>query len=88
MRRYSLRTKRIYLYWIKDYIRYHKLQHPTDFTDNHVVTYLSYLAISTQKSALNTLAFLYNQFLKQPLGDLGFKYAKRQQRLLIVLKFK
>ncbi|MEH6347818.1 MAG: integron integrase [Bermanella sp.] len=91
MRGYSLRTEKIYLYWIKDYIRYHKLQHPTDLTGNHVVAYLSYLAnsrdvaINTQKSALNALAFLYNQFLNQPLGDLGFKYAKRQRRIPIVL---
>ncbi len=91
MRGYSLRTEKNYLYWIKDYIRYHKLQHPTALTGDHVVAYLSYLAnsrdvaINTQKSALNALAFLYNQFLNQPLGDLGFKYAKRQRRLPIVL---
>ena len=91
MRGYSLRTEKVYLYWIKDYIRYHKLQHPTVLTGDHVVAYLSYLAnsrdvaINTQKSALNALAFLYNQFLNQPLGDLGFKYAKRQRRLPIVL---
>lgn len=91
MRGYSLRTEKVYLYWIKDYIRYHKLQHPIGLTGDHVVAYLSYLAnsrdvaINTQKSALNALAFLYNQFLNQPLGDLGFKYAKRQRRLPIVL---
>lgn len=91
MRGYSLRTEKNYLYWIKDYIRYHKLQHPIGLTGDHVVAYLSYLAnrrdvaINTQKSALNALAFLYNHFLNQPLGDLGFKYAKRQRRLPIVL---
>jgi len=91
MRGYSLRTEKIYLYWVKDYIRYHGLQHPINLTSQDVVAYLSYLAnsrnvaINTQKSALNALAFLYNQFLKRPLGELGFKYAKKQRRLPIVL---
>jgi integrase len=55
------------------------------------VAFLSYLAnrrdvaMNTQRTALNALAFLYNQFLNQPLGDLGFTYAKRQRRLPIVL---
>jgi len=88
MRGYSLRTEKVYLYWVKDYIRYHNLQHPVHLTSQDVVAYLSYLAnarnvaINTQKSALNALAFLYNQFLNQPLG---FKYAKKQRRLPIVL---
>lgn len=91
MRGYSMRTEKTYLYWIRDYIRFHHLQHPKDLAAEHVVSFLSYLAnrrdvaINTQKSALNALAFLYNQFLNQPLGDLGFTYAKRQRRLPIVL---
>ena len=91
MRGYSMRTEKTYLYWIRDYIRFHRLQHPKDLSGEHVVTYLSYLAnrrdvaINTQKVALNALSFLYNQFLNQPLGDLGFTYAKRQRRLPVVL---
>ncbi|MBA35600.1 MAG: recombinase XerD, partial [Oleispira sp.] len=30
-------------------------------------------------------AFLYNQFLNQPLGDIGFNYAKRQRNIPIVI---
>ncbi len=91
MRGYSMRTEKTYLYWICDYIRFHRMQHPKDLTPDHVVSFLSYLAnrrnvaINTQKTALNALAFLYNQFLNQPLGDLGFSYAQRQRRLPIVL---
>ena len=91
MRGYSMRTEKTYLYWICDYIRFHRMQHPKDLSPEHVVSFLSYLAnrrdvaINTQKTALNALAFLYNQFLNQPLGDLGFTYAKRQRRLPIVL---
>ena len=91
MRGYSLRTEKTYLYWIRDYIRFHNRQHPNNLSSDHVVQFLSYLAnsrdvaINTQKTALNALAFLYNQFLNQPLGDLGFNYAKRQRKIPIVI---
>ena len=91
MRGYSLRTEKTYTYWMADYIRYHHLKHPSELNAQHVVAYLSYLAnhrdvaVNTQKTALNALVFLYDQFLKTPLGDLGFHYAKKQRRLPIVL---
>ena len=91
MRGYSMRTEKTYLYWIRDYIRFHNRQHPMNLTSDHVVQFLSYLsnsrdvAINTQKTALNALAFLYNQFLNQPLGDIGFNYAKRQRKIPIVI---
>lgn len=91
LRGYSLRTEKNYLYWIKNYIRYHQLRHPSELSSDDVTRYLSYLAnqrdvaINTQRSALNALAFLYNQFLQQPLGELGFKYAKRERRVPVVL---
>ena len=91
MRGYSMRTEKTYLYWIKNYIRYHNRQHPNVLSSDHVVTFLSYLAnrrdvaINTQKTALNALAFLYNQFLKQPLGELGFRHAQKERRLPSVL---
>jgi integron integrase len=91
MRGYSMRTEKTYLYWIRDYIRFHNRQHPTNLSSEHVVQFLSYLAnsrdvaINTQKTALNALAFLYNQFLNQPLGDIGFNYAKRQRKIPIVI---
>ena len=87
----SLRTEKTYLHWVKRYIRFHKLAHPLDLTDEHVVQFLSHLAndchvaVNTQKTALNGIAFLYNQFLKRPLGDLGFNYAKQGRRLPDVL---
>ena len=53
-----------------------------------VEQFLTYLAVtrnvsaSTQKIALNALAFLYNRMLEQPLGDLGeFNRAKTPARL-------
>jgi integron integrase len=88
---YSMKTEKTYIYWIKFYIRFHRLKHPADLGDEHVVMFLSYLAnkrnvaINTQKTALNALAYLYNQFLQKPLGDLGFAFAKQGRRLPVVL---
>jgi site-specific recombinase XerD len=91
LRGYSLKTEKSYLYWIKYFIRFHKLQHPQNMGAEEVRAFLSflavekYVAINTQKSALNDLAFLYNKLLNQPLCDLGFQHAKQGRRLPIVL---
>lgn len=91
MKGLSLATEKTYLTWIKQYIRFHKLSHPKDLDSQHVIEFLSHLAnnlnvaINTQRTALNALAFLYNQYLKQPLGDLGFHYAKKGPRIPDVL---
>ena len=91
MRGYSLKTEKAYLYWIKYFIRFHKLKHPKDIGEREVTAFLSYLAneqcvaINTQKVALNAIAYLYNQFLQLPLGDLGFTYAKKPRKLPNVL---
>ena len=87
----SLRTEHTYIYWIKDFIRFHRLKHPATLGGDDVMAYLGYLAakrnvaINTQKIALNALAFLYNQFLQQPLGDLDFTFATKPRRLPEVL---
>ncbi|MEO9276074.1 integron integrase [Marinomonas sp. 5E14-1] len=91
LRGYSLKTEKSYLYWIKYFIRYHQLKHPTNMGPEEVRDFLSFLAveknvaINTQKVALNALAFLYNKLLDQPLGNLGFQHAKQGRRLPIVL---
>lgn len=88
---YSIRTEKTYIYWIKYFIRFHARQHPSALSADHVMSFLNHIAnsknvsINTQKTALNALAFLYNRFLKQPFGELDFKYAKQGRRLPIVL---
>lgn len=39
------------------------------------------VSVNTPKTALNALAFLYNQFLRRPLGDLSFAHTQRVQTL-------
>jgi integron integrase len=91
-RRYSKRTISTYITWIKAFINFHKKRHPKDMGEPEVIAFLSYLAVkrhvaaSTQGVALNSLAFLYNQFLNQPLGNMAeFKRSRRQAKLPIVL---
>ncbi|NYS62605.1 integron integrase [Vreelandella salicampi] len=87
----SIRTEKTYIYWIRSFILYNNCRHPSEMGAAEVVRFLGYLAtkrnvaVNTQRIALNALAYLYNQFLKQPLGDLEFNYASKPQRLPEVL---
>ncbi len=69
LRGYSLRTEKAYLGWIRRYIRFHNLNHPASMGATEVTAFLSWLAnerqvaVNTQKTALNALAFLYHQVL-------------------------
>ncbi|MGH1439839.1 MAG: integron integrase [Cellvibrionaceae bacterium] len=91
IRHYSMRTEKTYLYWIRYFIVYHQKKHPETMGATEVTEFLSYLshqrnvAVNTQKVALNALAFLYNQYLKQPLGELPFRAATKQRHLPVVL---
>lgn len=92
VRRYSKRAIRSYLYWIRFFIVFNKMRHPNEMGAAEVEQFLTHLAvartvsISTQKIALNALAFLYNRVLEQPLGNLGeFNRASRPRNLPVVL---
>jgi len=73
---YSIRTEQAYIYWIKQFILFHKKRHPEEMTVVEVGEFLSHLAnerhvtAATQNLALNALNFLYNRVLNCPLGDL------------------
>src|SRR5690554_2352855 len=89
---YSLRTEKTYWYWIRYFIRFHRLRHPRDMAEAEVAQFLTWLAThknvaaATQNQALNALVFLYKHVLQQPLGDIGeFSRAKRPRRLPVVL---
>jgi len=92
VRRYSSRTIRSYIYWIRYFIVFHNKRHPETMAGPEVVKFLTHLAvekkvaIATQKIALNALAFLFNRVLQQPLGDLGeFNRARVERKLPTVL---
>lgn len=85
---YSIKTEKTYLYWITAYIRFHKKAHPETMNEAHIRQFLTHLAVNgnvspnTQKTALNSLVFLYRQVLKRELGDFGDFYRARAPRKL------
>jgi len=92
VRRYSIRTIRSYLYWIKYFILFNSKRHPQDMGGEEVTQFLTFLATrrqvaaATQTTALNAIAFLYNKYLDRPLGDLAqFQRASRQRKLPVIL---
>jgi len=91
LRGYSIRTEKTYVRWILDFIRFHQLKHPEDMNKKDVVKYLEYLAsdrqvsTNTQRIALNSIAFLYNKFLDQPLGTFDFIKSAKPRYLPTVL---
>jgi integron integrase len=91
-RRYSRRTEKSYWYWIRYFIRFHDLHHPSTMGAREVQEFLTWLAVkcnvaaATQNQALNALVFLYSKVLEQPLGNIGDTVrAKRPPRLPVVL---
>jgi len=62
-------TEKTYINWILRFIRYHNMTHPRDMNEKHIETFLNYLSVhrncsvSTQRTALNALAFMFNKFL-------------------------
>ena len=91
-RGYSKRTISTYTTWIVKFIHFHNTRHPSSMGDNEVEKFLEHLAISqkvamrTQATALNALAFLYKNIINRPLSSsLNFAKSSKQQKLPIVL---
>lgn len=90
-KRYSLKTEKAYIYWIKGFIRFNEYKHPKNMAEQEVELYLSYLAnkrfvsASTQNQALCGLVFLYRYVLESELTDLKFGYSKQAKRLPTVI---
>src|SRR4051794_8586053 len=75
-RHMSPRTERVYVDWIRRFIRYHGVRHPADLGHTEVVAFLTHLAAerrvarSTQIQAMSALVLLYRDVLRQPLGNI------------------
>ena len=92
VRHYSYQTEKIYIYWIKQYIFFHKITHPKDMGAAEVTAFLTHLAVertvaaSTQNQALFAVLFLYREVLKVDLPWLEeFTPAKKSERVPVVL---
>lgn len=92
LKQLSYATEKVYIHWIKRYIRFHKMKHPKDMGAREVSEFLSFLATdrqvssATQNQALNALVFLYKNVLFVDLDNLpAIVRAKRPRNIPVVL---
>jgi len=92
LRRMSLRSERVYLAWIRRFVRYHGLRHPGEMGEREVAAFLTHLAVergvaaATQRQALSALLFLYRAVLGVEVGWVdGVRWARPRARLPVVL---
>lgn len=92
VRHYALRTEQAYVDWVRRFIRFHGLRHPTELGAAEVTAFLTHLAVerqvspSTQNQAKAALLFLYGQVLGMTLPWLSeLVQAQARQRLPVVL---
>ena len=91
-RHYSPRTASSYVYWCRQYILFHKKQHPHQLGKQDIEAFLNYLvshrrlSASSQSIALNAIIFMYKHVLEMDIGWLdNLVRAKRKVFLPTVL---
>ena len=89
---YSLDTEKAYSRWIKDLIFFHNKKNPKDMVAEDINLFLTHLAdkrhvaFSTQKQAVNAIAFLFNKVLQKDIGNFGkFARARKSNHVPTVL---
>ncbi len=90
-RRYSLRTEKVYLFWIKRFIIFNDKKHPNEMGNVEVERFLSHLAMNrqvsaaTQNQALCALVFMYRYIVPKDISGLRFSLTKREKPMPTVL---
>lgn len=91
-RQYSKRTEEGYLYWCRQFLRFHKMPEAASLQAPHIIAFLEHLALrrnvapSTQKTALNAIMYMYRNILGQENVEIGdFIRAKTHPKLPVVL---
>lgn len=83
----AYQTEKTYVFWIKRYIHFHGRRHPEQMGASEVEAFLSHLvlqanvSVATQRVALNSLIFLYREFLGVSLENLSYEAARKPARL-------
>ncbi|MGD8783293.1 MAG: integron integrase [Thioalkalispiraceae bacterium] len=91
VKHYSLSTERVYLYWIRYFIRFQHNKHPDQMSKMEVEAFLTYLAVnrkvspSTQNQALSAILFLYKQVLEIELPWLENVVRAKRKRFIPVV---
>lgn len=84
---YSQRTEDAYTHWVRAFIRFHGLRHPSQLGVPEVEAFLEHLAnersvaVSTHRQALSAILFLYSKVLQTDLPklrDIGRPRATRK----------
>ena len=93
-RHYALSTEKVYVHWVRTFIRFHGIRHPIEMGAREVEAFLTYLAVerkvsaSTHNQALSALLFLYREVLHVDLpwlNEIGRpQTARRLPEVLIV----
>ena len=90
-KRYSIKTEKAYLHWIRRFIYFNDKRHPKDMGELEVEQFLSHLAIAlkvsptTQNQALCAAIFMCRHVLNMDLTNMSFKFAKTPVRVPEVL---
>ena len=91
-RHYSRRTEQAYCLWVRRFIRFHGLRHPSDMAEPEINAFVTHLAVdegvsaSTQTQALSAILFLYRYVIRREVGALtDLVRAQKPRRLPIVL---
>ena len=67
---YALSTEKVYVHWVRTFIRFHGIRHPLELGAREVEAFLTHLAVerkvsaSTHNQALSALLFLYRDVLR------------------------
>ena len=71
MRHYSRRTEDAYVGWVRRFVRFHGMRHPSELGSSDIAAFLTHLAVvghvsaATQNQALAALLFLYQRVLQR-----------------------
>src|SRR5216117_2880602 len=83
LRHYSRHTEDAYVAWVRRFVRFAGLRHPSEPGEAEVERFLSNLAeagvsATTQNQAASALRFLYEDVLRRPFGS-GARVLTREQ---------
>jgi integron integrase len=79
----AYKTEKTYINWVKQFIYFTGKHHPKDLGETEVCDFLTHLAIeknvsvNTQKTALNSIVFLYRDVIKRPLEDINYIHSHK-----------
>ncbi|WP_394495900.1 integron integrase [Shewanella sp. ENK2] len=90
-RRYSIKTEKVYLFWIKAFIIFNDKRHPNIMGNQEIERFLNHLAVnkqvsgSSQNQALCAIIFLYRYIVQREIVDLRYSFTKREKAMPTVL---